>query len=154
ASWEEAFRWALVAGDHRGAVFFAGKLAFTTGARLADETTGTFWAETARALLRTIEDPGRLEMAILSAEASIASSKGDYEAALAEHARVRAFWEENDPSSPELAVALGNIGTLERQRGNAVLAETLHRQEMEIYREAYGAEHPLVATSMRHLASA
>src|SRR6185503_336829 len=37
ASWEEAFRWALVAGDHRGAVFFAGKLAFTTGARLADE---------------------------------------------------------------------------------------------------------------------
>lgn len=67
---------------------------------------------------------------------------------------MRAYWEENDPSSPELAVALGNIGTLERQPGNAVLAETLHRQEMEIYRKAYGAEHPLVATSMRLLASA
>ncbi|HET6582250.1 MAG TPA: serine/threonine-protein kinase [Nannocystaceae bacterium] len=154
ASWEQGFRWALVAGDHRTAVFFAGKLAFAIGARLADEATGRFWADTARALLRTLEDPGRLEMAILSAEASIASTKGDYEGALAQHARVRAYWEEHDPSSPELAVALGNIGTLERQRGNAMLAETLHRQEMEIYREAYGAEHPLVAAAMRHVATA
>jgi tetratricopeptide (TPR) repeat protein len=153
ASWEEAFRAALVAGDHRDAVFFAGKLAFTTGARLADAKTGQFWADTGRALLRTLEDDGRLEMAIVSAEASIASTAGDYDTALAMHGRVREFWEQHDPSSPDLAVALGNIGALERQRGNAAKAEALHRREIEIYREAYGAGHPFVATAMRHLAS-
>jgi tetratricopeptide (TPR) repeat protein len=154
ASWEDGFRAALVAGDHRTAVFYAGKLAFTIGARLADMEAGHFWADTGRALLRTVEDDGRLEMAIVSAEASIASTAGDYDTALAEHDRVRAFWEARDEKAPDLAIALGNIGVLERQRGDGVKAEALHRREIEIYRGAYGAEHPLAAAAMRHLASA
>ncbi len=153
-SWENGFRAALVAGDHRQAVFLASKLAFSVGARLADADTGRFWADTARALLRSVDDDGRLEMTIVSAEASIAMTAGDYESALAMHGRVRDFWEQRDPHSPELAIALGNIGGIARQRGDATKAEALHRREIDIYRESYGAEHPLTAAAMRHLAYA
>ncbi|HWB77805.1 MAG TPA: serine/threonine-protein kinase [Nannocystaceae bacterium] len=152
--WEEAFREALVADERRRASFLAGKLAYAYANRRADLERARSWAALARALLRTFEDDGRTEASITSAESSIAIAAGDYSTAIGYDERLREFWSVHDPDSPELGIALGNLGSLRRITGDHEQAVELGREELRITKAAYGAAHPTTAVSMRHLALA
>jgi tetratricopeptide (TPR) repeat protein len=152
-AWEQSFAEALVAGEPRRAAFVASKLAYV-GSRLADVERGRSWARIGHTLLRAFEDDGRVEVALWSAEGALATTAGDYEAGLAAHQRVLDYWQAREPDSPEMAVALGNVGTLQRILGRPRESVELARRELAIAQASYGERHPDTAVAMRHLAFA
>ncbi len=154
AHWEHAFREAVVGDERRRSAFLAGKLAYAYANRRADLDRARSWAELAKALLRTFDDDGRTEASITAAESSIAIAAGDYTGSVAIDEKLRLFWSEREPDSPELAIALGNLASIYRLLGESNKAVELGREELRITSKTYGAEHPSTATSMRHLAFA
>ena len=148
--WEQAFAEAIVAGDLEHAAFVASKLVYVAS-RMSTIERGRSWARIGHTLLGGFEDDGSTEVALWSAEGALATTAGDWTAGLAAHRRVQAFWEQQDPASPELAVALGNVGTILRMIGDANGAMALHRRELAIDEAALGAQHPDCAIAMRHI---
>jgi len=55
-------------------------------------------------------------------------------------------------SKPALADLADALGIQLRNRGELKRAEALHREALEIYRDAYGAHHPSVARALAHVA--
>ncbi|MGD0706697.1 MAG: tetratricopeptide repeat protein, partial [Trebonia sp.] len=55
------------------------------------------------------------------------------------------------PDHPEVASTLGNLGTVQRQRGELEKAEASQTRALEIKEKAYGPDHPEVAITLTNL---
>ncbi len=81
-----------------------------------------------------------------------ADKLGLYEYALHWYETLIHIREENDPNTPEHALAINNLASLYKHRGHPEEAEPLYRKALEIEEKNYGENHPSLATSLNNLA--
>ncbi|MEM6993592.1 MAG: serine/threonine-protein kinase [Myxococcota bacterium] len=153
-SWERTFALDLRAGDLHKAAFAAAKLVYIVGHKLSDREDGERWATMARELSRGLPHDQLMNASLWSAEASMLSMHGDYEAAARIEQKVIDYWLAEDPTSTQLGVAYGNLGTAELMRGRHDEAAALIGKELDLYVATYGRHHPDTGGCTARLASA
>ncbi len=154
----EAFDTALHASlecrDDPRAAHIAVALTFIVGNSIADEAAGRRYLATGRALIARLGGQENLAALAWTNEGALEAATGNFEAALAAHAKARAYWEQRNPAGEELARTLDNVGAALTASGKANDAIALHEQALALRTDIYGAHHPVTANSLRELGNA
>lgn len=104
------------------------------------------------AMARRSLPPGHPAIARASAALGrVLQNRGDYAQAIPVLEEVVRAREAADTASPDLAYALDELANTHFYAGHFVVADSLNHRALEIYRNLYGAGHPLVADNLINL---
>ncbi|MCA9706885.1 MAG: serine/threonine protein kinase [Myxococcales bacterium] len=137
-----AFRHAIASGDDRRAAMVAVDLGHQLGAVERLHERGHEWLEIARALVQRMGGAPRIEIGITNNLAIIAIRQAHYDQALELFERLVEQQRALDPESPNLAVALMNLGSAYAERRELDTARVYLEQAVELTERVLGPKHP------------
>lgn len=146
-----AFREALAAGDDRRAAMAAVDLGHELGAKQQLHEQGQQWVGIAQALVHRMGSAPRIEIGITNTLAIIAIRQAHYDRALVLFERLVEQQRALDPDSPNLAVALMNLGSAYAERREMDRAREHLRQAAGLTERVLGPKHPSMTSLYANL---
>ena len=146
-----AFRDALAAGDDRLAAMAAVDLAHVLGHDQRLHERGRQWVDIAQALVTRLGGAPRIEVGMTNTLAIIAIRQARRDEALALFEQLYEKQRALDPDSPNVAVALMNLGSAHAERRDLDLARDYLTQALEHNERVLGPKHPSNTTIYTNL---
>jgi tetratricopeptide (TPR) repeat protein len=147
-----AFRNSLTAGDDRRATMIATDLGYELGVEQRREADGREWLGIAQALSRRAGDEPRSAIPIDNTLAIIAVRGGRWDEAVTLFQKVVEQMRALDPDTPNLGVALLNLGSAYAEHRDFDDARTYMEQATEHTERVLGPKHPSMTSLYANLA--